>query len=236
MTNANLDFETGSSVLVTAPEGADGSASGRALAHLPHDETNAVVVVTCDRSADSFLGLWRQHVGTLPDALRVIEVGATMRSSESSTDQSIAAAVDTVHRPNDLDGIRAAITSALAAFDDETVEISGDTNRAIRSSTTGRRSTACSKPSVRDGDALRYLLDTERTVEIDELARAVARRDIGEKELTPDHHHQYYATLYQLHLPKLDSVGLIDHDEREHRVSVRENARWAASFLALTEE
>lgn len=302
MTSANLDFETGSSVLVTAPRGANGRAGSHPLTYVPHDDTNALVAVTFDRSAGSFLDLWRQHVGPLPDAVRVIEVGASMRVTESSADQSVRATVDTVHRPDDLDGIRAAITSALAAFDDEktllfdslttplehvsvhrmvsffdgvsklladmnavgyfrydgytddsevapfrmladeTVDFFHDADRPIRSSTAGSSggpsldSMFEALSSRKRRDALRYLLDTDETVEIDELARAVARRDVVGKEVTPDQHRQCYATLYQLHLPKLDSAGLIDHNEREHRVSVRENARWAASFLALAEE
>jgi hypothetical protein len=120
MTNANLDFETGSSVLVTAPGGARERTESHPLTYFPHDETDALVAVTCDRSADSFLGCWRQHVGPLPDAVRVIEVGASMHAAGPSADQSVRATVDTVHRPDDLDGIRAAITSAVAAFDDET--------------------------------------------------------------------------------------------------------------------
>ncbi len=82
---------------------------------------------------------------------------------------------------------------------------------------------------------LRYLLDTEDAVDISELATAVARLGPGGGS-THNQHRKYYSTLYQLHLPKLDSAGLIDYDERNHRVSVRDGARWAESFLALVEE
>ncbi|MFH5799135.1 hypothetical protein [Haladaptatus sp. CMAA 1911] len=262
MTSANLDFETGSSVLVTAPSDADRRAESHPLTHFPHDDTNALVAVTCDRSAKSLLDLWRQHVGQLPNAVRVIEVGTSMRKAGPSSDGSIPATVDTVHRPDDLAGIRAAITSALAAFDDETtllfdslttplehvsvhrmvsffdavsklladmnavgyfrydgytdepavapfrmladetVEFSDDADRPIRSTTTNSSdgpsldSMFEALSSRRRRDALRYLLETDGTVGIDELARVVARRDIGERKLTPNHHRQYYATLY----------------------------------------
>ncbi len=309
MTRTNLDFETGSSILVNTPPSDRKRMSGHALLHVA---TDALVAVTYDQSADSFLRTWRRHTGTIPDFVRLIEVGGTMRSTagESMADESMADdvldkpardVVETVERPNDLDTVRSAIASALAASDGETVlifdslttpaehvslremipffhavsELLADTNavgyfyceeRSDISAVTPFRAlvdetvelddtndTAHSKnelakagPSLdimfevlssrRRRDALRYLLDTEGAVDIDELTAAVARLGAGKEELTREQHRQYYATLYQLHLPKLDSAGLIKHDERKNRITVQDSARWAESFLALTEE
>ncbi len=311
MTNRNLDFETGRSVLVNTSTSDRERTSGHAL---PHDETDALVAVTYDQSADSFLQTWRRRTGTIPDFVRVIEVGRTMRSTADSSvaDGSMAddsldrgsarAVVETVERPNDLDGVLAAVAAALAASDretilvfdslttpfdhvslremipffhsvsslladtgavgyfyceggsdistvapfralvDETVELNEDTTETAHPRATSPRDGPAldamfeALSSRRRRDALRYLLDTEGEVDITELATAVARREAGEEELTREQHRQYYSTLYQLHLPKLVSAGLIDHDERTNRVSARDGARWAESFLALVEE
>ncbi|ODR82851.1 hypothetical protein BG842_19055 [Haladaptatus sp. W1] len=304
MTNANLDFETGRCILVTTPASDDGRTGDHDFPALPYDETNALVAVTCDKSAESFLRTWRRSVGALPDRVRLVEVGGAIPSTEdgSSAERTVQAAVEAVHRPNDLDGILSAVASALAAndgettvvfdslttafehvspreiipffdavserladanavgyfcyhgaaddseiaplrvFADEMVEVTDEGDRDVRSSATMVRDGPSldgmfeALGSRRRRDALRYLLDTDGGVAIDELATAVARREIGEEELESTQHRQYYSTLYQLHLPKLDSAGLIDYDERGHRVSALDGARWAASFLALVEE
>ncbi|MCO8243820.1 MULTISPECIES: hypothetical protein [unclassified Haladaptatus] len=302
MTGTDHDFETGSSVLV------DTSAADceRTNGYSPlHDETDALVAVTYDRSADSFLRTWRRRTGTVPEFVRIIEVGRTMRSTaddsmaDTPPDERSAGVVETVDRPNDLDGVREAIASALAASDGETVLVFDSLTtptehvsihemipffhavsnlltdadavgyfycsepsdisavapfRALVDETVELDDTndgALPRPAPRDGppldtlfealssrrrrDALRYLLDTEDAVDISELATALARLGPGGGS-THNQHRKYYSTLYQLHLPKLDSAGLIDYDERNHRVSVRDGARWAESFLALVEE
>lgn len=312
MTDTDHEFETGSSVLV------DTSAADceRTNDHSPlHDETDALVVVTYDRSADSFLRAWRRRIGAVPEFVRIIEVGRTMRSTANGStmndstadtppDERSARVVETVERLNDLDGVREAIASALATSDGETVLVFDSLTtptehvslhemipffhavsnlltdadavgyfyceepseiseidisavapfRALVDETVelnGANDAVTPQPTPRDGppldtlfealssrrrrDVLRYLLDTEDAVDINELATAVARLGPGGGS-THNQHRKYYSTLYQLHLPKLDSAGLIDYDERNHRVSVRDGARWAESFLALVEE
>ncbi len=134
MTDTDHDFETGSSVLVDASAADCERTNGHSSLY---DETDALVAVTYDRSADSFLRAWRRRTGTVPEFVRIIEVGRTMRSTadESTMDDSMAddstadtppdersaRVVETVERPNDLDGVREAMASALAASDGETV-------------------------------------------------------------------------------------------------------------------
>lgn len=302
MTDGDIEFDTGSSVLVNTPPSFDDvQANGPDTLH---SETNALVAVTYDQSADAFLQTWRRRTGTDPDFVRLIEVGGTMRSvaGETPYEPSTQNAVETVQRPNDLHGIRTAIESALGDADGETTFVFDsltsafehvplhemvpffqaisnrltDANavgyfyyddrsngpslapfRALADGTVGfddgsEGTVDSHTTSGRDGpaldvmfevlssrrrrDVLRHLLDTGEAVDIDELATAVARHAPGEGTMTRKQHRRCYATLYQLHLPKLDSAGLVDHDERSHRVSIRENARWAESFLALVEE
>ncbi|MGA9402302.1 DUF7504 family protein [Haladaptatus sp.] len=293
MTDTDHDFETGSSVLVDASAADCERTNGHSSLY---DETDALVAVTYDRSADSFLRAWRRRTGTVPEFVRIIEVGRTMRSTadESTMDDSMAddstadtppdersaRVVETVERPNDLDGVREAMASALAASDGETVlvfdslttptehvslhemipffnavsnlltdadavgyfycEESSDISavdisavapfRALVDETVELNGTNdVARPQTpRDGppldtlfealssrrrrDVLRYLLDTEDAVDISELATAVARLGPGGGS-THNQHRKYYSTLYQLHLPKLDSAGLIDYDE-----------------------
>ncbi|WP_266077776.1 DUF7504 family protein [Haladaptatus caseinilyticus] len=89
--------------------------------------------------------------------------------------------------------------------------------------------------SRRRRDALRYLLQRTEPVDIEDLATAVASDEHG---VTPieNRHRRYNTTLYQLHLPKLDKAGVITHDASNHRVSIRDSARWIAPFLAVAEE
>ncbi len=64
-------------------------------------------------------------------------------------------------------------------------------------------------------DALRYLKDTDGTVEMRDLAEQVAawENDTTIQALTSDERQRVYIALYQSHLPKLESEGVIHYNK-----------------------
>ncbi|WP_084156969.1 DUF7504 family protein [Haladaptatus cibarius] len=305
MTEPTFDFDVERSILVSVPTLSDAVCDDGH--HLFDAETESVVAVLYDRSADTFLRTWRDSIGTVPKYARIVDVEQTIRStatdSTSGASGTRGTVVQTVQRPDDLGGVETAIESALASatgkttlvFDSLTsslehvslaemvpffrqlTELLADfdatgyfyldrrahdpppvrTLRALADATAEltddgtewsvrrRNLPMPDDPSLdvvfdvlrskRRREALRYLLSKRGPVDIKELATAVADFE-GDDRATRNRHRRYYTTLYQLHLPKLDDAGLIDHDAANHRVSVREAADWVAPFLALAEE
>ncbi len=64
-------------------------------------------------------------------------------------------------------------------------------------------------------DALRFLKDTDGTVEMRDLAEQVAawENDTTIRALSSDERQRVYIALYQSHLPKLDSEGIIEYNQ-----------------------
>ncbi|WP_227356899.1 DUF7344 domain-containing protein [Haladaptatus salinisoli] len=64
-------------------------------------------------------------------------------------------------------------------------------------------------------DALRYLKDTDGPVEMRDIAEQVAawENDTTVQALTSDERQRVYIALYQSHLPKLDSEGIIEYQK-----------------------
>ncbi|SIR18481.1 hypothetical protein SAMN05421858_1732 [Haladaptatus litoreus] len=305
MTEPTFDFDVERSILVSVP------ALSNAVCDDGHQlfdaETESVVAVLYDRSADTFLRTWRDSVGTVPKYAQIVDVEQTIRSTAteptSGASGTRGTVVQTVQRPDDLSGVETAIESALASatgkttlvFDSLTsslehvslaemvpffrqlTELLADfgatgyfyldrcahdrttvaTLRALTNATAEltddgaewsvhrRNPPTPDTPSLdvvfdvlrskRRRETLRYLLSNRGPVDVKELATAVA--DFEEDDCaTRNQHRRYYTTLYQLHLPKLDDAGLIDHDTANHRVSIREMADLVAPFLALAEE
>lgn len=133
--------------------------------------------------------------------------------------------------------------ATLRALADRTVEISKD---SIEWSIRPLEELPRDKPSLgvlfeilrsrRRRETLRYLFQQSEPVGIEELATAVAKYERCDDAMTQNEHRRYYTTLYQLHLPKLDDAGLVEHDASNHRVSMCESARWIAPFLSIAEE
>ncbi|WP_394345825.1 DUF7344 domain-containing protein [Halegenticoccus tardaugens] len=82
-------------------------------------------------------------------------------------------------------------------------------------------------------DILRYLLSTERTVTLSELAEQIAawENDIEVRELGSDQRKRVYVALYQTHLPKMDDAGIIDYDQDRGNITLSENADLLNMYL-----
>lgn len=99
---------------------------------------------------------------------------------------------------------------------------------------------------------LEYLLEAEGTVEIGELSEALAARenDKSVREITSVERKRVYVGLYQVHLPKMDSMGIVDFNKSRGTIEARANihrltpymdrieapapGRWPSVFVALS--
>ncbi len=101
-----FDLDAGQGILL------DVSSLQKGFERCPEIEADSVVAVTYDRSADEFLEAWRQRAETVPNFVRIVTVGRTMRSA-SSASSATRNVVHPVQRRDDLEGVRTAIESAL---------------------------------------------------------------------------------------------------------------------------
>ncbi|WP_458187187.1 DUF7504 family protein [Haladaptatus sp. NG-WS-4] len=115
-------IEYGKSILVTVQSLGE-TVRRTSFEHLPLSDVSSVVAVTYDQSAGSFLRTWRSAIDTTPTDVRIVDVGQTMRSTESVSPQqtSVHDVVRTVHQPGNLPRVANEITSALDESDGETL-------------------------------------------------------------------------------------------------------------------
>lgn len=87
--------------------------------------------------------------------------------------------------------------------------------------------------SARRRYVLYYLRQADEPVDINELARQVAawENDVSVDELTDQQRKRVYISLYQSHIPKLDSLGIVDHDKDSGAVSLTDDARVVDQYL-----
>lgn len=80
---------------------------------------------------------------------------------------------------------------------------------------------------------LRYLLEADDVMTIGELAERIAavENDTSVAALNSTQRKRVYVALYQTHLPKMDSVGVIDYDRDRGRVRIAENADLLTFYL-----
>jgi len=108
--------------------------------HGPHDDTACIDLLTIQEPAHehvlsiSFtgsvqdrIGLWRQHVDSLPAKTAIIDVDVLTRSSatsaQSPSDLSAPISVETVGSPGDLTGLGIAISQQLEALASEQEQV-----------------------------------------------------------------------------------------------------------------
>ncbi|WP_425433323.1 DUF7344 domain-containing protein [Haloarcula rubra] len=81
---------------------------------------------------------------------------------------------------------------------------------------------------------LEYLRRTEEPVGLIDLAKSVAawENDKPREELTVDERRRMYVSLYQSHVPKLSSAGLVDYDTDEQTVASGDTITQIEPYLA----
>lgn len=80
---------------------------------------------------------------------------------------------------------------------------------------------------------LYYLREVDSTVELNTLARAIAawENEVDESELTDQDRKRVYVSLYQTHIPKLESVGLIEYDRDSGVVRLTDESSVVTEYL-----
>jgi len=91
--------------------------------------------------------------------------------------------------------------------------------------------------SARRRYVLYYLQQSDDPVDINELARQVAawENDTDVENLTDQQRKRVYISLYQTHLPKLDSIGIVEYDKESGEVALTDKAHVVDSYLDGTE-
>ncbi len=82
-------------------------------------------------------------------------------------------------------------------------------------------------------EVLKYLLDTEGTVTLGELAEQIAawENDTTVNALSSDQRKRVYVALYQTHLPKMDDAGIIEYDQDRGLIALSKNADLLVMYL-----
>jgi DNA-binding transcriptional ArsR family regulator len=85
---------------------------------------------------------------------------------------------------------------------------------------------------------LYYLRRHDGEATVNELAREIAalEDDVAVEDLTSQQQKRVYVSLYQTHLPKLDSTGMIEYDTEDGEVRLTERAVEMDSYLSPTAE
>lgn len=85
---------------------------------------------------------------------------------------------------------------------------------------------------------LYYLRQHDGSATVNELARQIAalEDDVPVEELTSQQQKRVYVSLYQTHLPKLDSTGMIEYDSDAGEVRLADRAAEMDTYLSPTSE
>ena len=85
---------------------------------------------------------------------------------------------------------------------------------------------------------LYYLREATEPVQLNELSGEVAawENDCPVEDLTDQERKRVYVSLYQTHIPKLDSVDLVDYDRESGDVTLTDRAHQIDDYLSESEE
>ena len=82
-------------------------------------------------------------------------------------------------------------------------------------------------------EVLAYLLESDETVTLGELAEQIAawENDTEVSALSSDQRKRVYVALYQTHLPKMDDAGIVEYDQDRGLISLADNADLLMMYL-----
>ncbi|ELY48960.1 DUF7344 domain-containing protein [Natronolimnohabitans innermongolicus] len=82
-------------------------------------------------------------------------------------------------------------------------------------------------------EVLAYLLESDDTVTLGELAEQIAawENDTEVSALSSDQRKRVYVALYQTHLPKMDDAGIVEYDQDRGLISLSDNADLLMMYL-----
>lgn len=85
---------------------------------------------------------------------------------------------------------------------------------------------------------IRYLLQDGGSAQLSELAEhiAAAENGISVHELSSDQRKRVYIGLYQCHLPKMDTLGVIEYDKNRGSVELQESVTQLLPYLETDQD
>jgi len=85
---------------------------------------------------------------------------------------------------------------------------------------------------------IRYLRENDGHAKLNDLAEYIAAKenDIDIRQLSSDQRKRVYIGLYQCHLPKMDSLGVIDYDKNRGTTKLQESVTQLLEYMDLDED
>ncbi|MFC4449250.1 DUF7344 domain-containing protein [Halorussus aquaticus] len=83
---------------------------------------------------------------------------------------------------------------------------------------------------------IRHLRDEGGPISVDTLAEHIATVETGESPPPRDVRKSVYVSLHQTHLPKLDELGIVDYDQREQVLELRDRAEEVEVYMEVVSE
>jgi hypothetical protein len=85
---------------------------------------------------------------------------------------------------------------------------------------------------------IRYLRENDGYAELNDLAEYIAAKenDIDVRQLSSDQRKRVYIGLYQCHLPKMDSLGVIDYDKDRGTIELQASVTQLLEYMDLDQE
>ena len=84
--------------------------------------------------------------------------------------------------------------------------------------------------------ALQRLRESDGPISVDTLAEHIASVETGESPPPRDVRKSVYVSLHQTHLPKLDDLDIIDYDQRDQQLELRDRAEEVEVYMEIVSE
>ncbi|MFC4549950.1 MULTISPECIES: DUF7344 domain-containing protein [Halorussus] len=83
---------------------------------------------------------------------------------------------------------------------------------------------------------LKHLRDVDGVLSVDALAEHIATIETDESPPPRDVRKSVYVSLHQTHLPKLDDLGIVDYDQRQQELELRDRAEEVEVYMEVVPE
>lgn len=84
--------------------------------------------------------------------------------------------------------------------------------------------------------ALESLRETSGVADLSDLAETIAAKESGSDPPPSDKRQSVYVSLHQTHLPKLDSLGIIEYDSDAHEIELRDRVEEVEIYMEVVPE
>ncbi|UPV73282.1 hypothetical protein M0R89_12080 [Halorussus limi] len=84
--------------------------------------------------------------------------------------------------------------------------------------------------------AIQHLRESDGPIDVDTLAEHIASVETGESPPPRDVRKSVYVSLHQTHLPKLDDLEIVDYDQRDQQLELRDRAEEVEVYMEVVSE